>query len=204
MIEGNILSTDAYTSAPFVSLRACNEKGSVYLSKATPSFNLRTLWKTSRKQDKTRSRTEPVKCSLKRKNNNCLWKTRNWGGRRSNSTLASSPTQHVSSSTITSVTHHYRMLSFAGRHRHRPRKPRRGRSSPGAARTLALTIDLNFPARASVSCRFLEVWPLRGNEWNLHFNFLRYHFQPFSLNLVLPSVVKPSGAIAKRGTRHLT
>ena len=35
-------------------------------------------------------------------------------------------------------------------------------------------------------------------------NFLRYHFQPFSLNLVLPSVVKPSGAIAKRGTRHLT
>ena len=37
-----------------------------------------------------------------------------------------------------------------------------------------------------------------------HCNFLRYHFQPFSLNLVLPSVVKPSGAIAKRGTRHLT
>ena len=38
----------------------------------------------------------------------------------------------------------------------------------------------------------------------VHCNFLRYHFQPFSLNLVLPSVVKPSGAIAKRGTRHLT
>ena len=38
----------------------------------------------------------------------------------------------------------------------------------------------------------------------LHCNFLRQHFQPFSLNLVLPSVVKPSGAIAKRGTRHLT
>ena len=37
-----------------------------------------------------------------------------------------------------------------------------------------------------------------------HCNFLRYHFQPFSLNLVLPSVVKPSGARAKRGTRHLT
>jgi len=37
-----------------------------------------------------------------------------------------------------------------------------------------------------------------------HCNFLRYHFQPFSLNLVLPSVVKPSGAIAKRSTRHLT
>jgi len=35
-------------------------------------------------------------------------------------------------------------------------------------------------------------------------NFLRYHFQPFSLNLVLPSVVKPSGVIAQRGTRHLT
>jgi len=28
----------------------------------------------------------------------------------------------------------------------------------------------------------------------IHCNFLRYHFQPFSLNLVLPSVVKPSGA----------
>jgi len=27
-----------------------------------------------------------------------------------------------------------------------------------------------------------------------HCNFLRKHFQPFSLNLVLPSVVKPSGA----------
>jgi len=38
----------------------------------------------------------------------------------------------------------------------------------------------------------------------VHCNFLRQHFQPFSLNLVLPSVVKPSGAIAKRGTRHLT
>ena len=36
-----------------------------------------------------------------------------------------------------------------------------------------------------------------------HCNFLRKHFQPFSLNLVLPSV-KPSGAMAKRGTRHLT
>jgi len=39
---------------------------------------------------------------------------------------------------------------------------------------------------------------------NPHCNFLRYHFQPFNINLVLPSVVKPSGAIAKRGTRHLT
>ena len=38
----------------------------------------------------------------------------------------------------------------------------------------------------------------------LHCNFFREHFQPFGLKLVLPSVVKPSGAIAKRGTRHLT
>jgi len=44
---------------------------------------------------------------------------------------------------------------------------------------------------------------IRGSS-SVHCNFLRYHFQPFSLNLVLPSVVKPSGAIAKRGTRHLT
>jgi len=37
-----------------------------------------------------------------------------------------------------------------------------------------------------------------------HCNFLRYHFQPFGLNLVLPSVVKPSGEIAERGKRHPT
>jgi len=55
-----------------------------------------------------------------------------------------------------------------------------------------------------------RLWPYsslvgeRGFTQILHCNFLRYHFQPFGLNLVLPSVVKPSGAIAKRGTRHLT
>jgi len=35
-----------------------------------------------------------------------------------------------------------------------------------------------------------------------HCNFLSSHFQPFGLNLVLPSVVKPSGEIAERGKRH--
>ena len=38
----------------------------------------------------------------------------------------------------------------------------------------------------------------------LHCNFLRWHFRPFGLNLVLPSVVKPSGEIAERGKRHPT
>jgi len=38
----------------------------------------------------------------------------------------------------------------------------------------------------------------------LHCNFLGWHFQPFSLNLVPPSVVKPSGEIAERGKRHPT
>ena len=38
----------------------------------------------------------------------------------------------------------------------------------------------------------------------IHCNFLRKHFQPFGLNLVLPSVVKPSGEIAERGKRHPT
>ena len=54
-------------------------------------------------------------------------------------------------------------------------------------------------------------WYARGNDmcerrWKSgrYTHFLRYHFQPFGLNLVLPSVVNPSGAIAKRGTRHLT
>jgi len=37
-----------------------------------------------------------------------------------------------------------------------------------------------------------------------HCNFLRWHFQPFGLNFVLPSVVKPSGEIAERGKRHPT
>ena len=39
---------------------------------------------------------------------------------------------------------------------------------------------------------------------SLHCNLLRWHFQPFGLNLVLPSVVKPSGEIAERGKRHPT
>jgi len=38
----------------------------------------------------------------------------------------------------------------------------------------------------------------------IHCNFLRQHFQPFGLNLVLPSVVKPSGEITERGKRHPT
>ena len=57
--------------------------------------------------------------------------------------------------------------------------------------------------------KFYQKWKVGNRHWYvynrlLHCNFLRKHFQPFSLNLVLPSVVKPSGAIAKRGTRHLT
>jgi len=38
----------------------------------------------------------------------------------------------------------------------------------------------------------------------LHCNFLRWNFQPFGLNLVLPSVVKPSGGIVERGKRQPT
>jgi len=34
----------------------------------------------------------------------------------------------------------------------------------------------------------------KGKPTSAHCNFLGYHFQPFSLNLVPPSVVKPSGA----------
>jgi len=41
-------------------------------------------------------------------------------------------------------------------------------------------------------------------ETILHCNFLRYHFQPFGLNLVLLFVVKLSGEIAERGKRHPT
>jgi len=38
----------------------------------------------------------------------------------------------------------------------------------------------------------------------LHCNFLRYHFQPFSLNLVLPSVVKRSDSEARHKAPNLT
>jgi len=67
----------------------------------------------------------------------------------------------------------------------------------------------NYSERELLHTGFTLTGNYSRKEWTgtvfiLHCNFLRYHFEPFSLNLVLPSVVKPSGAIAKRGTRHLT
>jgi len=61
-----------------------------------------------------------------------------------------------------------------------------------------------FLPSAAKSYSLEEQKVIRWEDGVTHTKFLRYHFQPFSLNLVLPSVVKPSGAIAKRGTRHLT
>jgi len=83
-----------------------------------------------------------------------------------------------------------------------------------------LTKASAFPKKKAEVERVSERQPLAGEKTELmvkdnkfgkiarwlalHCNFLRQHFQPFSLNLVLPSVVKPSGEIAERGKRHPT
>ena len=66
----------------------------------------------------------------------------------------------------------------------------------------AHTANFHAPIHGWVS--FLSCRDQKNNTGTTHCNFWRYHFQPFSLNLVLPSVVKPSGEIAERGKRHLT
>jgi len=53
----------------------------------------------------------------------------------------------------------------------------------------------------------MALWRRRGLHLYPHespsLSFFKVAFLTFSLNSVLPSVVKSSGAIAKRGTRHL-
>ena len=74
-----------------------------------------------------------------------------------------------------------------------------GHPAPGLRRPRRRHLPRAGPRR-DMEAVLLSRWSVSAPP---HSNFLRYHFQPFALNLVLPSV-KPSGATAKRGTRHLT